>query len=577
MSIFSKHPILTAAAALAVAAGSLLGATFIGYEISHRELGPSEFFGKVDRKIEPIFFNSIPEKLEDETYVSSLLLLNSQVDAVELDIDRPSGETNLMTFTGGGMTSFGDDLLLLPYDGNVYKAQPGVAAQLTGIKAPQTNRAAYVTMSLQPENQDVWHAVHYIRYNDVKYFKNDAGQGLLASFTEYHEEDQCATNTLARLDFPANASSVDEITAEPEDWQIVYRSSPCLGLKKRMASLESHMAGGRMVLTDGETAYLANGDYHMDGMRSDGLGIAQDPNHELGKVMRINFMTGESEMVSMGHRNMQGVAALPDGTVFVAEHGPRGGDELNRIIDGANYGWPKESYGTTYANGKLPESEFIGRHDKFMPPEFAWMPSPAISSMVYVDDGFHDNWTGDLLVGSLVTESLFRVRLGNGKPVYSEQIEIGSRIRALWQHTNGQLVLWTDNHELIWLSGEEAGGYDKVLDEFVWRQNISDGNANKLAAVVERCAECHSFVMSDHERSPGLARIYGDKIASTSYEFYSDGLKGRSGVWDDETLKAYISDPQAFAPGSSMPVVVENDERLVELVVDFLRHHDNKF
>ena len=555
----------------------MLGSVFAGFEISHRELPTALFWSKVDRKIESFLPRSLPKQLEDTTYTTALLQLSAKVDHVELDVERPSGETNLMSFAGGGMTSFGDDLLLLPYDGHIYKAQPGVEAERTNLDAPPTNREAFIALNEKEEFKDYYVERFYVRYNDLKYFENDAGKGLLASYTEFHADRDCATNTVARLDFPQGASTIDDVTATQDDWEIIYRSSPCLGMKSRASALEAHMAGGRMVVTGPETVYLANGDYHWDGMRSDGLGIAQDPNHELGKVMRINIMTGESEMVSMGHRNMQGIAAMPDGSVYVAEHGPKGGDELNKIVDGNNYGWPIESYGTTYSNGKLPEADSIGRHDKFTPPEFAWMPSPAVSAMVHVGPDFNENWTGDMLVGSLVTQSLWRVRFGDGKPVYSEQIPIGSRVRALWQHSNGQVVVWTDNHELLWLTAMDIGGYDEIFEDFVWRKSVSGARANRLRTAIERCAECHSFVMADHERSPSLARIAGDKIASTSYEGYSDALKKKNGEWTTENLRAFISDPQAFAPGAAMPKVIEDDPETVDLLVDFLENYDTRF
>lgn len=577
VNLVRKHPIISGMGVLGIGVCGAFGVLFVGFEIGYRDLPTSNFWKKVDRKIEQAFFLDLPDKLTDSTYNSALIRLVSHVDPVDLDVERPKNELNLMSFTGGGMTSFGEQLLLLPYDGIVYKAGPDVHAERTAIRAPSTHRDDFQALSGTEAYQDYRFDLYYVRYNDLKYFESGEKRGLLASYTEYHQDGECATNTLARLDFAPDVRSIDEVTAEPEDWTIVYRSSPCLKLKKRLSALEAHMAGGRMVLTGPETVYLANGDYHMDGMRSEGHGIAQDPDNELGKVMRINFMTGESQIVSMGHRNTQGIAVLPNGDVYVAEHGPKGGDELNLIREGANYGWPKESYGLTYSNGRLPESDSFGRHEKFTPPEFAWVPSPAVSSMIYIKPGFHDAWTGDLLIGSLVTQSIWRVRFANGKPVYSEQIPIGSRVRALWQHTNGQIVLWTDNQELIWLTAADIGGYGPVLEEFQWIVKMSDADRNRLEATVERCAECHSFQMEDNARSPSLARIYGDPIASSSYKGYSDALRAKAGRWTDENLKAFLTDPQGFAPGTTMPQVIENDRATADDVIRFLRYYDSKF
>lgn len=573
-----RRPLISSLGALAVLAGGALGSLFVGFEIGTRELATHSFWAKVDKKIEQKFFMSLPDKLTDGIYNSSLIRLASHVDTVELDVERPKDELNLMSFTGGGMTSFGDDLLLLPYDGHIYKAQPTTHSQRTSIQAPSTNREAFQALPETEKYKDYSFALYYVRYNDLKYFEDGDKRGLLASYTEYHPDGECATNTVARLDFAADVQTIDDVKAGPEDWDIVYRSAPCLKMKKRLSALEAHMAGGRMVVTGPQTVYLANGDYHIDGMRSDGLGIAQDSNNELGKVMRINYMTGDHEMVSMGHRNMQGIAAFPDGEVYVAEHGPKGGDELNHIVKGANYGWPKVSYGLTYSNGRLPESEYFGRHDGFTPPAFSWMPSPALSSLIYVGPGFHDAWTGDLLAGSLITKSLWRIRFAEGRPVYSEQIEVGSRVRSLWQHTNGQIVIWTDNHELIWLTGQDVGGYGPVLTEFKEWKRLSSVKANRLEAAIDRCAECHSFQMADDERAPSLARIHDDRIASTGYQGYTSALKRKSKeVWNDENLRAFLTDPEGFAPDTAMPAVVVDDPETIDLLIEFLKLYDTKF
>jgi glucose/arabinose dehydrogenase len=89
------------------------------------------------------------------------------------------------------------------------------------------------------------------------------------------------------------------------------------------------MASGRIVFQAPDTLYLTSGDFHWDGMRADGELIAQNPEAEYGKVLKIDLATGDSAIVSMGHRNMQGMTFTEDGQLFVAEHGPNGGDELN--------------------------------------------------------------------------------------------------------------------------------------------------------------------------------------------------------------------------------------------------------
>lgn len=550
---------------------------FVGFEIGDRKLPTYGMWKSVDQ----VFAAAIPDREPKRpaplqgTVVPSLLL-NLRTEVKSVAIDAP-GYVDLMANSGGGMASFGDDLLLLSFDGKIRAMRPGAEVRTTEITAPDTNRSVFDALSKDPAFAEYGIHSPYIRYNDLLFFEDGEKRGLLASFTEYHAKDVCFTNTVARLDFPAFATTIDGVKAGPDDWTVIYRSKPCLKLKTRFKAIEAHMAGGRMALRDPSTVILTMGDFHMDGMVSDGLGIAQDPEVEYGKVMQIGIQTGVSKMLSLGHRNAQGIVVDDKGDIYVAEHGPQGGDEINRIIEGRNYGWPKESYGVTYAGDQLPESTAIGRHDTFEPPQFAWVPSIAVSGMIQVKAGFNDAWTGDLLVGSLRTMALHRIRFAAGRPVYSESIEIGSRVRAIHQHTNGQIVLWTDNRELIWLTAERPASALDSLQSYIEDAELADGMAKKLETTVNRCAECHSFIIGANDRSPSLGRIYNDAIASSSYKSYSAALAGKTGHWTKDNLAKFLKDPQAFAPGSTMGYGIPDDPALVEEVINFLADYDRRF
>ena len=128
-------------------------------------------------------------------------------------------------------------------------------------------------------------------------------------------------------------------------WKILFESNPCLPLKETYRALEGHMAGGRIAFDGQETLYLASGDYHWDGMYAPAA-LAQDEAADYGKVIAINVFSGNAEQVSRGHRNTQGIAIDNSGSIWVTEQGVRGGDELNLIKKGENYGWPDASLGT---------------------------------------------------------------------------------------------------------------------------------------------------------------------------------------------------------------------------------------
>ncbi len=105
------------------------------------------------------------------------------------------------------------------------------------------------------------------------------------------------------------------------------------------------MAGGRIAYRQPHKIVLGSGDYSWDGIYAPEA-YAQKPDNDYGKVLEIDLNSGKSRKLSIGHRNMQGVLVHLNGQVWVTEHGPRGGDELNRVIGGGNFGWPEEVLGT---------------------------------------------------------------------------------------------------------------------------------------------------------------------------------------------------------------------------------------
>ena len=133
----------------------------------------------------------------------------------------------------------------------------------------------------------------------------------------------------------------------------------------------------------------------------------------------------------MGHRTPQGLYAT-DGIVLSAEHGPRGGDEINKIIFKKNYGWPVASYGESYFSKDI---EYKKNHEEngFYEPIFSFIPSIGISEIILVPNEFSKKWENNYLVASLNDKSVYRVKLSKNlnKILYIEKIFIGERIRDL--------------------------------------------------------------------------------------------------------------------------------------------------
>ena len=112
-----------------------------------------------------------------------------------------------------------------------------------------------------------------------------------------------------------------------------------------------------------------------------------------------------------------------------------------------NYGWPHVTLGNRYGSRIWPYSAIPGRHDGFEKPIFAWIPSIAVSNLIISESQLFPQWQGDLLIASLISQSLYRVRLHEGRVMYVEQIEIGTRVRDIAQMPDGRIALLSDHDE----------------------------------------------------------------------------------------------------------------------------------
>jgi len=149
-----------------------------------------------------------------------------------------------------------------------------------------------------------------------------------------------------------------------------------------------------------------------------------------------------AELWSIGHRNVQGIVVDAEGRVWASEHGPRGGDEINRVEGGKNYGWPLQSFGLDYSS-----REPIGKHSVagMVDPVVAWAPSPGPSGLAYYTGSAFPQWRGSLFSGGLASKDVRRIELDkSGKAVRQEALDIGARVRDVRQGPDGQLYVLTD-------------------------------------------------------------------------------------------------------------------------------------
>ena len=187
---------------------------------------------------------------------------------------------------------------------------------------------------------------------------------------------------------------------------------------------------------------------------------AQDLSNHHGKIVRlhddgrvpqdnpfVNRAGARPEIWTYGHRNLQGLAIHPEsGDVWANEHGPQGGDELNLIQPGRNYGWPVIGFGVNYTTGVAIHS---GTHRQGMEqPVRVWVPSIGISGMLFYTGSQFPQWRGNLFVGGMVGQRLSRLTL-TGQRVVNEEtlVQERGRIRDIRQGPDGFIYLVTDDRE----------------------------------------------------------------------------------------------------------------------------------
>jgi aldose sugar dehydrogenase len=246
---------------------------------------------------------------------------------------------------------------------------------------------------------------------------------------------------------------------------VIYRQTP-------KVSGDGHF-GSRLAFRSDKTLFVTLGERQLDDPANPTTANAQSLTKTLGKVIRINrdgtIPTGNPnfgvagalpEIWSYGHRNPQGAAIKP-GTddLWLTEHGPRGGDELNRVLPGRNYGWPLRSYGCPYTFADNVPSCWVngGTHaPSFEEPKAIWLPNSTAPAglMFYTGTQFNDlGWQGNVFTGSLAGTTLWRVVLTGDNVVMKEEVaavkNLGQRIRAVKQGPDGWIYLLTDGGQLV--------------------------------------------------------------------------------------------------------------------------------
>lgn len=278
------------------------------------------------------------------------------------------------------------------------------------------------------------------RLNDSRFAITDIGilaesatrADLLISFPTYNRARDCVSVHLYRYTL--------KITSKPSltRGKLWFKSNPCVPV-----SAVQH-AAGRLEVIDKKSAYLTIGD----------LGYSEIDNvnrrGDLGSVFKVSATTREK--ISSGHRNQQGILLIGK-DLYTSEHGPRGGDELNIIEKGVDYGWPAVTYGEPYSSGDYVRPKETGSHDGFRKPLTYWVPSVAPTELVQVSGPTWGPWSGQIVMGTLREESLIFIELLDpGKVGAITTHPVNERIRDLEIGLQGEMIATTDSGKLLFIS-----------------------------------------------------------------------------------------------------------------------------
>ena len=433
-----------------------------------------------------------------------------------------------LPIAGGGVEVVdGNRLLLVTGEGEIKLVGIGQDKATLESKSHRSpfDRSVYTESAENPSK--------YFRVTDALLEGDESGERKL--FVSYHHWDE--QNRCASLKVSEATLNIEKFGDTALEWSELFTSSPCLD------STEFYnTTGGRMGLL-GNSLLLTVGTTTWWGYK------AEDVKGDYGKIVEINLDDKTSSVFTSGHRNPQGLTVFDD-QIWSTEHGPEGGDELNLITKGKDYGWPMVTYGTDYGHKEWWGNDNPGDHDQGERPIYSWVPSIGISSLIRIKGNAFENWSGDLMVSSLYGNqghgsSLFRVKLFNNRVVLVERFLTRKPIRDLVELPDGRLVLW---------------------DGLQFFQVLQPVNT-----LFSACSGCHTLSAGFQGGiGPDIDNVVGASVARYRDFQYSDAMKEFGGKWTKARLDKFLEDPNGVVPGTTMNMPGIKDEAERRAIVDFL-------
>lgn len=330
--------------------------------------------------------------------------------------------------------------------------------------------------------------------------------------------------------------------------------------------------------------------------------LAQRLDSHIGKILRLNrdgsvprdnpFLTTSNalpEIWSYGHRVPTGLYYDADnGSVWEIEPGPKGGDELNLLKPGGNFGWAKATWGFEYSGSPIASMQ---AGPGMISPRLVWTPSVTPSGLARYHGAVYPAWDGDFFVGQLTGRALERLRIVDGKVVLRETMlaELDERIRDVAVGPDDHLYLLTDNSNgrLLRLQPNRpsTSQYSRVARRLA-PGAIAAASSNQRAvdrkltpveyengkqSFIDRCSNCHSVgdIVRGGNVGPDLAGVYGRRAGSRANYNYSEAMASASQVWEFTWLDLFLTDPASYIKGTTMsiPSMMQEPELRAQIIM----------
>lgn len=480
---------------------------------------------------------------------------------------------------GGALSVSGKMLFLATNKGNIlpYDLEQYTLVENNLVDVPMNLDGLYRSGHPDRNFRIDWFRVNGLHSEVI----DDHTYELFVSHNAYIEDNDCITHNITKTRVSIERDSLRQVNK----WETIFTASPCIDPEpEKIAAAKpypGHISGGPMIEFDDNRLLVAVGDYNRHGIG----GIeewAMNPSNPYGKTILLDKKSGAWSVFSMGNRNISGLLKDNNGNIWSVENGPRGGDELNILKEGNNYGWPRVSYGLWYDHSfELIGHHKAGTHPEFTTPVYSWVPSVAPRGLVKINSGKFDYWEDDFVMGTMTDNSLHRLRLDeDNRVMFDERIEIGHRIRDVQTLPDGKLVLITDDDFLI-IIDDGGAVYEEINSEVKTRLNdlekfeifsaekdsssSSEFRMTSQQIFQNKCSSCHNL-NPVNGIGPHLSNLFNRTIGEVEGYNSSQTLNSDTRTWNAKLLRSYLENPGKEFQGTRMQEVNLTSAQIDSLV-----------